>query len=365
MMKKRINIWTNVLFVGFLCFVSIFNLFGKNKTFSDNENRFLQQFPTLSLKSIQKGEFSLKFELWVQDQFVFRDTWIMVNTAMNMAMGKIENNNVYFGKDGYLIGRFFYDEYKKVDSNIESINNFKYPAYVMLIPSSAEVNKDKLPNFAYNSNQKVLEDYIVSKLQSQHTPISISDALSNCQDCFYRTDHHWNLKGANVAYTSFIKALGDQPIEYLFKEVSTNFKGTMLSKSGVFWNEPDHLQSVELLENLDVKVTIGEQEYDSLFFKNRLNEKDQYAYYLDGNHPIVNIENRNNPDGNHLLVIKDSFAHALVPMLVPHFHKITMIDLRYYKNSVSEYIQTENINDIIVMYNMDNFVTDGNLIFLK
>ena len=69
--------------------------------------------------------------------------------------------------------------------------------------------------------------------------------------------------------------------------------------------------------------------------------------------------------GGKLLVIKDSYAHAMVPFLAENYSEIVMIDLRYYKESVSDLCEQEGIDDVLVLYSISNFCTDTSLAFLE
>lgn len=361
----KVNKLTNTLFIVLLFSITILNVFVMPNSFSENENRKLQQFPSFSLRSFIKGKFSMQFETWMQDQFIHRDTWIMVNTLKELALGKTINNEVYFGKEHYLLERFVQEDFKIAKQNIEYLNAFKRPVTLMLIPSSVEVNRDKLPRFAYNTNQKELEDWIVSQLDDHIQVVPLYNRLVSCKDCFYKTDHHWNLKGAYIAYQVLMEMLNESAYPLTMETVSKDFKGTMFSKSGAFWMPKDEIETIKEVHEIPVKVRVDDQEYTSLFFPENLKKKDQYTYYLDGNHSLVHIHNLSLQNDKHIVIVKDSFAHAFVPMLMLHFEEITMIDLRYYRQSISKYIQEHEIDDIIVMYNIKQFVNDSNFVFFK
>jgi hypothetical protein len=66
-----------------------------------------------------------------------------------------------------------------------------------------------------------------------------------------------------------------------------------------------------------------------------------------------------------LLVIKDSFANCFVPFLAEDYDAIYMIDLRYYNQNMQEYITANGITDVLVLYNVSNFITDKNFIRLN
>ncbi len=84
-----------------------------------------------------------------------------------------------------------------------------------------------------------------------------------------------------------------------------------------------------------------------MFFTENLDEVDKYPVFLDGNHGIERIVNHEAEDKGKLLVIKDSFAHSLVPFLAAHYSEIVMIDPRYYFDSVSELAETEGFERVL------------------
>ena len=74
----------------------------------------------------------------------------------------------------------------------------------------------------------------------------------------------------------------------------------------------------------------------------------------------VTIRNSAVKNGKVLLVIKDSYANSMVPYLLDHYEKITMIDLRYYNESVPSLV-AEGWDEVLVCYEMTNFIKDRNL----
>ena len=62
-------------------------------------------------------------------------------------------------------------------------------------------------------------------------------------------------------------------------------------------------------------------------------------------------------------MIKDSYAHILMPYLISEYEEIDMVDLRYYHDSVSELIKEDS--DVYFIYSIDNFAQDPNVIFLE
>ena len=53
------------------------------------------------------------------------------------------------------------------------------------------------------------------------------------------------------------------------------------------------------------------------------------------------------------------------PFIVNHYSEVVLVDLRYYMGGMSSILQNEDFDDILVLYNLSNFVSDRNLIRLN
>ena len=143
------------------------------------------------------------------------------------------------------------------------------------------------------------------------------------------------------------------------------FYGSNYSRSGLWLTkgEPVELWS----SGGSFTVTNGETDavHDDLFYRQRLEELDKYTVYLDGNHSLVRIENPAATGKGKLLVIRDSYANCLGTFLANSYESVVLVDLRYYKNPVSELLAAEEFTDVLITYSLGNFMTDTNLLFLR
>ena len=65
-----------------------------------------------------------------------------------------------------------------------------------------------------------------------------------------------------------------------------------------------------------------------------------------------------------LLIIRDSYMDSLSPFLLESYSRIHILDLRYYRASLSDYISQNGFDDVLVCYSIDNFSTDSNIFLL-
>ena len=62
-----------------------------------------------------------------------------------------------------------------------------------------------------------------------------------------------------------------------------------------------------------------------------------------------------------LMVVKDSYANSLIPLLIPHYKKIIIIDPRYYNGNIQDIIDTESVTDMLWLYNANTFLNDTSI----
>lgn len=368
-MKKNPLFYSFIILMFLLTF---FDLASPEKSFSELENRRLATKVKFTIEGLIDGTFTRKYEEYTNDQFIGRDMWIDLKSRSEYVLGKIENNDIIYGKDNYLFDKFDVLDEKRLSNNINALNIFMKNAKatgsdvsVMIVPSSYEVYKEKLPDGAPLINQQEEIQKIYNELESGRTIDILNSLKSNKdQELYYKTDHHWNIKGAYLAYEKYIEATGEVPINLseLKENNIENFYGTFFSKAKPFNGEPDVLTYYDIP---DIEMSIGAEKYDSLYDFSYLKARDKYSIYLRGNNPLTIIKNNSLNNGKKLLVIKDSFANSMVPFLTQNYEEIQIVDLRAFMPKLSDYVKEEKFDDILVLYNFMNFAKDSNLIKFK
>ena len=104
--------------------------------------------------------------------------------------------------------------------------------------------------------------------------------------------------------------------------------------------------------------------YDSMYFREFLSQKDKYSAFLGQNVPRIDIDTElsEENDKGSLLIIKDSYAHSLVPFLSKHYSHITMLDLRYINSDLSNIgVDVSKYGTTLFMYNVITFSQDENV----
>lgn len=357
-----------IIFISVWTILAICNILEPKVKFSEEENRYLARVPSFSLESLIDGKYALGMEEYLNDHFVFRNAWIKTKTKVEQLLGKTEIDNIYIGKNNYLFEKPNYNtENLQIAKNKieEFAQKVSVPVYFMLVPNSASVYPEKLPDFAIQSNQIDAIQSIYTQMKNVRT-VDVASLIMKAKDdyIYYKTDHHMTSLGAYLLYVGYCKEAGidvKNLNEFTKKTVSINFLGTFDSKIQLLWQRPDTIVAYESKENTDLK----EVEYDnvttnSIFNDEYLNKKDKYSYFLNGNNSKVVIKTKVE-NGKKLLIIKDSYAHSVAQFLCSNYEEIHLIDPRYYHMSLSEYQKENGITSVLFLYNYSNLQTDFGL----
>ncbi len=343
-----------------------------DRTYSESENKYLSQFPEVSLKGIFSGSFEEKYGDYVSDQFPGRDTWIAVKSIAESALLKTENNGVVYGKDGYLFQRFDSFDQSDLDDNVMSISSFaekaSAPVTVMIVPSSYCVLSDKLPtNAPFADQRSLLENGSEGFLGSKFAGCSYVDALSvldrhNDEYIYYMTDHHWTTDGAWYAYNALCSHLGLEAFDHSSgsSHVSEGFLGTSYSKCKKIRQQADSLKYY----NVSAVLTEGTNRHDTVYDFTKLSSRDKYAMFLYGNGPERKIESSpGSGKKRSLLVIKDSFADCMIPFLTHNYESITCVDPRYYADSFTS-LASGDYDDILILFGFEDLAAESSILKL-
>lgn len=354
---------------------------GKPDTFSEDENRSLQGYPEFSLKNFIGGEYTSDIGIFYSDQFPFRNGFVGLKGISEIAMGKMENDSVILGNDGYLVKRIEYGqkEYNLIEENLSAINDFSGAINALgikfnfaLAPRAIDIMDFKLPDH-YST---VRSDKAWEKLSSFNGNIitfneELKEHAKTDNYVWFRTDHHWTVEGAYIAYCKIAEDLSINAVpfsDFSLETVSDTFKGTTYSSSGIKFTPADMINLMRFdgddkytVTDMISQKTLLEGFYDFSY----LDTKDKYSVFLGGNHSFISIKDDSVSDKPKMVIIKDSFANSVIPFLAIHYD-IDVIDLREYKiSSVYKLIEDNRYDNVLILYGIDSLATDDSLRYLR
>ena len=215
-----------------------------------------------------------------------------------------------------------------------------------------------------NNEPKNIND-IYSNLDPLIQTVDAYSEISAHKDeyLYFRTDHHWTGLGAYYAYRAFCAKQNFTAIELsaMQKKTIPGFLGTLYSKT----------QDKTLKDSADfVDYWIIPGNYKCWYYTKKNQKKgisthllaehakggSAYGVFLGSDYPLMKIET-DNKNGKRVVLIKNSFGNAFAPFLVPHYEEVYVIDYRYFKLKLSDFIKENKITDVIFL--SDTFLANS------
>lgn len=329
---------------------------------SEWENRPLATLDAPSWASVLSGRWMDAAEKVVADQLPARDGWMKVNALWETAMLRTERNGVLLGARGRRFEACAEAALNRqtAEANLAALEALAaqtgLPVRLLLAPMSSAVCPEALPWRYPAANQEEWLAALYARA-SRVRPVDVLPAMRKLDGdaLYYRLDHHWTAEGARVAYEA-LAALWGQPVAMPSETLRAEpFYGSYFARAPAPFCQPDTL-TFDVYG--DVTLRIGEEVKPLLYSPEALEGRDKYAALLWGNHGALVLENADAPPGT-LLVLKDSYANALLPALAQHFSRVVAVDLRYFTGNVTELAM--EVDEILCLYGVTSFVSDRNL----
>lgn len=385
-------------------------------SFSENEKRELARFPSFSFSALFDGSFFRGIDSWFSDTFPFREAMISANEKLENLRGfgdKIYGlnnevvNNPIPSQNGaestpaestteekeptlpdpdklgevvqklssiVTIGNAAYeycsfnqsvaDEYAAVVNRTAKKLSGKASVYSMLVPTSIDITMPDSVKESKNINtcdQKAAMDYIYGKMSASVTPVNIYKALRMHRDeyIYFRTDHHWTALGAYYAYEEFakVKNVNAITLDKFEKKSFGEFLGSFYTNtnSSAMKKNPDEL--IAYMPPYETKLQFTQPDGKVIDWR-LVNDtssypiSQKYSAFTAADNPYTTIENLSRKKGKTCVIIKESFANAVIPFIVYNYKKVYVIDYRYYKQGFIDLAERVKANDVIFINNM-------------
>lgn len=374
-MKKTDNVVIILLFSAFLLLVGVGGWILKDREFSENENRVLQQMPKVTVQSVLSGDFEEAFQKYQDDQTPFRNQWITAKTAVKLGTFSRDINGVYLGREGWLMEKISPEDVdrKLYTENLKAISSFcaglpgDITKSVILVPTKGAILDDKLPFKATVFDEKSLAEEAREAFAGVHYVDLYQVFERQKEQIYYKTDHHWTTEGAAAAYDAWRRQRGSGgfSLKRMKKQVLTeDFQGTLYSK--VLWDDGtrDRITTYVRAGQRSCQVTADGKNIGAILQTAHLKGKDKYAVFFGGNYGELELTT-GRKNGKNLLIIKDSFANCFAPFAAEDFEKVCMVDLRYFRGNLQRYMEENHITDLLILYSMAGMIEDRNISVLN
>ncbi|WP_343209282.1 DHHW family protein [Anaerolentibacter hominis] len=346
-----------------LCFACILGIFsvgtiaGFGRTYSELENRYLESAPDFSVRNYFKGKVTAQVDAFVPDRLFGKDALIYTKTALDRLSGKRLLNEVYY-RDGRYLENYKAD-WDEIEASVALYGQWAracedVPFFLLPVPVNSNIYQDQLPKSNECQDQNKVFAWIRENLDESVAYVDVVPALNGHknEDIYFLTDHHWTMRGAGYAWQVFAEQSGGgvkEPDRFERTVLSEDFYGTLFSKAPVHKTPKD---KVEVFQDpavsYEVEIPEERRTVDSFLRMDRLKLKDKYAVFFGGNYGLATIRNKTGGEGK-LLVIKDSYANVFVPFLIKDYKEIQMVDERYFKQNMADYIKAEGFDRVLIL----------------
>lgn len=185
----------------------------------------------------------------------------------------------------------------------------------------------------------------------------------NDEYIYFRTDHHWTALGGYYVYEAICEQLDLEPAALEDFELwdQGRFIGSLYYKAPKTKAlKEDIVYAYNPAGDLTTRIYKkggSSFEHTVLTDMSKSNANAKYMTFLAGDHPLVRIVNNDLPDAGNALIIKDSFGNAMAPFFTQNYHKVYVVDYRYYSESMSTMIKSFEIDDVIFLPNVSEIQT--------
>ncbi|MCR4796122.1 MAG: hypothetical protein K5898_13330 [Ruminococcus sp.] len=281
------------------------------------------------------------------------------------AEGELTNNILIVNKRGITLygggwgTELEYASY--VNGYKEKLENVN--VYSMVLPTSSSFYlPDNYKDLAHSEKEDF--DNIDGALHNVMSVDAYSSLAAHKDEAIYsRTDHHWQPLGAYYAAEKFALTAGVPFADLSEYETVTlpGYVGTlyMYTQSATLLNNPEDF--VYYKPKTPVTVTQYDTRFQNPVAANLLLEPSgmpNSGYYMvfgsDERIVHVNTECKN---GRTLVIFKDSYGNALLPMLTSSFENIYLCDIRYFDLNAVDFAKQVGATDLL--FSMCSFSAVG------
>ena len=316
-----------------------------DETISTSERRQLASFP----KYVYSRTYAEKMEDYLLDHFPYRDGFRSIKANMNYhVLQKLDNNGVYLNdtmifQSLYPTDRASANHFVQKTEQIKNLLTENNHAYLAVIP-------DK--NYYAEEKMFLHLDYPSIYASAERLGMPLIDLRNVMQlDDYYQTDTHWKQEKLDkvVRKLSETMQFPYQKQNYTAHRFDS-FYGVLYGQAAVkrspetltyLTNDAIDSAEVSYLENPNLHTVYAPQALQSW---------DAYEVFLDGASAYIEITNPAQTSGRELVVFRDSFGSSLIPLLIPYYSHITVVDNRYIKQQYFTEYLTFTDQDVLFLY---------------
>ena len=401
--RLRICLFTLTLGVGFVLGL----ILPLRPAVSESEGRELTRFPRVTLASLLSGEFTAGISQWYADTYPCREELMGASHTLKGLYGigsgdfsgyggvvdtiDPEHEFVWAHKplrgymppaeavDGYYIEGdtcwqlYFYkrnltDRYSRVVVQAALELEGVATVYSMVVPTACcyGLTPEKLAELGA-SNGLLAVEHIYDAIRAYspqagvETPVVILPvheelARHTEEELYFRTDHHWTATGAYYASRYFLNAVGRPypPLEAYDTFTYDTFLGSLYRHTN---NEGLKAHPDTLTAYLSPTVTEliveskGERRTVPLIHR-EITSSNKYLTFCSGDHAYYEVHNDRMTDGSAVLIVRESYGNAFIPLLADSYEYVYAVDYRFWEGDLAELARVKGVDTVLFLNNL-------------
>ena len=340
----------------------IYRVFYEKFDHTNYENRTFSDKPKLDFQNL--GNYPKLYETYFNDHIPFRNELVQLKNIVDIFVFHniisddvlLGNNNWLFPKlnniiEGLYIGK---DSFTDIESSnfLNSIIDFRdklknknIDFIFMVCPDKSSVYNEYMPNYIRQNTTNYVYQFV--NYIKENSDIKIVYPIEELikykykYQLYYKYDTHWNQLGAYIGYLELMK--------YFHKNIhyDISYSNILIKRNNFSYDFTILENSSNLLRNDMARyLSLSKYEYfknDVLYIPDISNSKFIYTYRNIGNNFYFKTKSESN-NKNRILVIRDSFALAMVDYISPNFEHVEYIHVDSFKKDI---LYTNNIDIVI------------------
>lgn len=370
-------------FFGFFLFFLVLGLAQPDRLSSTVENRSLAQRPAMRRAVTDLGGFAKDFEAYAADQFPEREQIISAYTELELAQGRKFVRKAYCLQNGWLLTRPTPTkpaELSALQTALTQAGTLDRPLVWCVLPLKNEALYDLEPAYFSDEtgaeNKQALLDTLTQveglTLIDAEPPL-VTGPLAERKQYFYRTDFHWNARGAFAASHEIAQQLAGagliaadsvpQAEDFLWSELGGErryqgdlniwFANHFSMQEDIPRCVPRHTSQLRyFLHPGETQSVPRETIVGSGLDKDPVTYNDVFTYNLG----YYRVENPDAPETSSVLILKDSFQNATIDYFSSIFRSVTVVDPRGYQETpdLAGLLEADGIDLVLFFYHQNN-----------
>lgn len=351
------------------------------------EGRKYQTLPTLSVDSAASGTYQGELEQYLSDRVPKRERVALTNALLQYRTIQVANIvfryktiPTFYDSEYYIddeSGRVWEQPYTRDGeeeltlSAVSACNDLASSQRdvrwrIALVDRSATCGASPLQALVTDSvDYAFFRNLIEGNANESIEFIDLSDLSEPdvIADNYFKTDHHWQIEGALVAYRRIVNSFEGMPIDFgeTFIVCDEPYYGSF-DRRGLTQVIYDSVNDVSYNHGTySVRIDGEEKDMSALCegfgdtpYRKSSRFANVYADYFHTDYGLIEIENDAVGSGA-LLIVGDSYTNSMDRFFAENYRTVYVLDPRHYKGTVRDFVSTHDIDDCVFILSANNF----------